>query len=185
MTINNLKTKPTKVIMFKNLDFESTRLKTARLNEEDAPILFQIYSDVEAMKYRGSKPMKNIDDAFKTIAEQFTVNNHISKLRLGIRLKTDNQLIGTLLLVKDDNLKLQYEIGFSFGKAHWGKGYGQETLGMVEKQIKTYEDIEAIRAWCIKENLASIRIFEKAGFSEIEQNQFSKSRFFVKKIKNL
>ncbi|MFK7906428.1 MAG: GNAT family N-acetyltransferase [Chitinophagales bacterium] len=93
-------------------------------------------------------------------------------------------LIGTFLLVKDENFKSQYEIGFPFGKAYWSKGYGQETLYMIEKQLETYGNIEAIKAWCIKENFASIRVFEKAGFSKVEQNEHPQSYLFVKKIKS-
>jgi len=168
--------------MIKNLNFESERLKTTRLSEEDAATLFQIYSDSDAMKYRGSKPIKSMVDAVNMVTEQFSTDNNISKMRLGIRNKSNNHLIGTLLLTKDENFISKCEIGFSFGKKYWGKGYGQETLKMMEEKLRTLESIEEIEAWCIKENIASIRIFEKAGFSKIEQSKYPQSWLLVKRI---
>ncbi len=171
--------------MLDRIYFESERLKTMELGKEDALSLFKFYSDSDAMKYRGSKPMKNIEDAYSMIAERFIVKNQISKLRLGIRKKSNDDLIGTLLLIHDENSKNQCEVGFSFGKDYWRKGYGKETFSMVEKELISHESIEVIKAWCIKENFASIRIFEKAGFSKIKQSEHPQSHLFIKKIKVL
>ena len=74
----------------KEILFESERLKTSSLNEEDIESLFQMYSDHEAMKYRGSKPMITISDAHFMVANQTSEKGSISKLRLGIRTKTTN-----------------------------------------------------------------------------------------------
>lgn len=170
--------------MFNNICFESQVLITEKLEEKDALSLFNIYSDSEAMKYRGSKPMKNKDDAYGMIAEQFITNNQISKLRLGIWNKSEPKLIGTLVLVWNNIIKDEYEIGFSFGKDYWGKGYGKETLDMVVRHFFFYENSTTIKAWCIKENYASCRIFENAGFSnsKIKQSEFPNSNLFIKKI---
>lgn len=168
--------------LFKNVYFESERLKTQRLGNNDAISLFLMYSDSDAMKYRGSKPMKSIEDAYDMISNQFIANNKISKLRLAIWDKTSNNLIGTLLLTWDNHFQSTCEVGFSFGKEYWRKGYGRETLQMMEKGFGNYKNTKAIKAWCIKKNLASVRIFEKAGFSKIQQNEYPQSHLFIKKI---
>ncbi len=159
---------------------ESSRLKTAPLCDKDAFRLFQIYSDGDAMKYRGSGPMNEIEDAQKMISRAFITDDSVSKLRLGIKTKVDGELIGTLLLsVREDG---HCEIGFSFEKEHWGKGYGQEILKTTEEKLRNFENTRTIRAWCIKENVASNRLFEKAGFSLIEQNKYPQSNLFEKKV---
>ena len=162
----------------KDVNFESKRLTARRLTPEDARTLFQMYSDSDAMKYRGSKSMTNIDDALKMISE----SDSISRLRLGIVRKSNNELVGTLLL-KKYNVQGRYEIGFSFGKEYWGKGYGQETLQMVEDEVRVSNSVKELCAWCIKDNVASIRIFQKAGFHSIPQFEYPKSGFFVKELK--
>lgn len=168
--------------MFKNICFESERLITRQLGDQDAESLFQFYSDAEAMKFRASKPMKSMVDAHKMVEERWVANDQISKLRLGIWNKAANHLVGTLLLTLDQTQNQQCEIGFSFGKDHWRKGYGKETLQMVETELSNHKNIQSIKAWCIRENLASVRIFKNAGFAEIEQKQYSGSRLFVKSL---
>jgi len=164
------------------IHFKSERLATANLTQADATALFQIYSDKEAMKYHGSAPMESIEDVYAMITAQLTTHP-ISKLRLGIRLTANNQLIGTLLLVWNTKTR-ECEVGFSFGKDHWGNGYGQETLAMMEEKLSAVDRVQTIKAWSNRENQASIRIFEKAGFSVIEQNEHPQSYLFAKRIRH-
>ena len=168
--------------MIRDLNFESERLVTARLQDDDADTLFQFYSDCEAMKYRGSQPMASIADGMEMVANQFSIEKQVSKLRLGIRTKTTNDLVGTLLLKRETNSPRRIEVGFSFGKQHWGLGYGQETLRMVEEGITAFVEVDELEAWCIKDNIASIRIFEKAGFIEFEQALVPQSIWFRKQL---
>ena len=56
--------------MIRDLNFESERLVTARLQDDDADTLFQFYSDCEATKYRGSQPMASIADGMEMVADQ-------------------------------------------------------------------------------------------------------------------
>lgn len=170
--------------MLKNLNFKSERLITCRLSNDDAQALFGIYSDHEAMKFRANPPMQSLEEAYQMIASQFTVNKQTSKLRLGVRNSFSNKLIGTLLLTWSTDIEEQCEVGFSFGKQYWNKGYGKEILQMLEKQLGTHEHIKTLKAWCIKENLASIHLFEKARFTKVTQNEYPQSNLYVKTIKS-
>ncbi len=163
-----------------DFNFQSTRLTTSSLKKEDAPKLYEIYSDKKAMKYRGSKAMESIDDAFTMINNQYLINNQLSKLRLGIYNKEDKQLLGTLLLVWNNVLMTQCELGFSFGKAFWNKGYGKETLKMIEETFRCQSNFKELKAWCIKENLGSVRIFEQAACAKIEQDEYPQSYLYLK-----
>jgi ribosomal-protein-alanine N-acetyltransferase len=168
--------------MLETFNFESERLKTTPLIKEDAQVLFQMYSDEEAMQYRGSNAMETLEEAFEMIKRQSSIEGELFKLRLAIRNKLNHDLIGTLLLSRDKKRHHQVEIGFSFGKNHWGKGYGQETLKMVEENLKAANEIREITAWCIKENSASVKIFEKTGYSLVEQSEYPQSHLFLKTI---
>lgn len=166
--------------MLKSTHFESKHLITSPLSEEDASTLFEMYSDREAMKFRGSAPMIQLEDAFDMISNQRKSENEIVKQRLGIRTKVNDQLIGTLLLVWNSSSR-SCEIGFSFGKQYWGNGFGRETLQMAVEHLVNSKAVNEIMAWCKKENTASIRIFEKAGFSKTAQNDYPESILFIKK----
>ena len=170
--------------MLENIQFESDRLITQPLSEADAKSLFQIYSDNKAMIYRGSRSMHNMEDAYTMVSNQFVTHNQISKLRLGVRVKSTNQLIGTLLLTWSKNSISTCELGFSFGKDYWNNGFGKETVEMVVKKLQTTESITEIIAWCIKENLSSVKLFRKTGFSKKKQNEYPKSYLFSKRIKH-
>lgn len=94
--------------MFEGFNFESERLITSQLLKNDVAALFEMYSDKETMRYRGSESMNSIVDAVFMVENQRSVNNGMSKLRLGIKNKTEDVLIGTLLLVKDEKSPNQY-----------------------------------------------------------------------------
>lgn len=168
--------------MFKEINFQSERLFVNNLNEEDFHSLFEIYSDKEAMKFRGSQSINTLEDAAKMISDQLTVEKRISKLRLAIRLKTSNQLIGTMLLVTNEEQEFECEVGFSFGKMFWGNGCATETLQMIESTLLEKTDVTQLKAWCVEGNFASIRIFQKAGYEEVVQGEYPKSKLFRKAL---
>lgn len=167
--------------MFEHLYFESERLLTKQLKKEDAPTLFHLYSDEEAMKYRRSRSLNEREEAYAMIDNQWVTNSKNSTLRSGIWNKSTNQLLGTLLLTWEYETNNHCEIGFSFGKEHWNKGFGKETLSMVEKKLRQ-RGIKTLTAWCMKANLASNKIFEKAGFTLVKQTQHPQSNLFSKNL---
>jgi len=168
--------------MLTTYQFESERLYTNTLKKTDVDTLFEFYSDQEAMRFRGSKPMLQVNDALKMINNQLQKNNAELKLRLGIRAKASNELLGTLLLKVKNTSANECEVGFSFGKKHWGKGYATETLNMVESKLVTDQNYSTLIAWCKNENKASIRVFKKSGYQVIEQTDYPDSILFGKTL---
>lgn len=53
---------------------------------------------------------------------------------------------------------------------------------MVEKELKVHHSICNIKAWCMKENIASIKLFKKANYLEQQQNIYPKSILFIKSL---
>lgn len=169
--------------MLENIDFTSKRLKTRNLNENDIEKLYIIYSDKESMKYRGSEPMKNIEDASKMVSTQKIEEKNAIKIRKAIVEKESNDLIGTLLLEWSNSDPNRYEVGFSFDKNKWNNGYGKETLDMVLGKLEKIKEIREIKAWCLKVNIASVKIFEKNGFAKMSQNEYPESYLFIKELR--
>jgi RimJ/RimL family protein N-acetyltransferase len=159
-------------LIFDKLVFESERLIGKPLELSDAEDLFAIYSDKEAMKFRGSPPLESIDDAREMISKQLSSKGSVTRFRLAVRLKSSNQLIGSLLLIYDSQEPSRCELGFSFGKDFWNRGYGRETLGMIENALKGHELVQELIAWSIKDNLASGKIFRGSGYRVIPQRDY-------------
>ncbi len=167
--------------MLQKVSFSSERLFVDELKQEDAKKLFEIYSDKEAMKFRGSGAMESIQDAGKMIDNQFLCFDGVSKLRVAIRLNGRNDLIGTLLFKYKEGGK-RCEIGFSFGKEYWGRGYAKEIVRRVEDYCREANLFSYLTAWCIKENSASVKVFQKANYTILEQDNYPQSFLFEKKL---
>lgn len=161
--------------MFREMLIDTERLKFRRLELNDAEKLLNIYADHAAMKHRGSAPLNHIKDAIEMIQKQ----DKGKSSRFGIIEKSKNLLIGTLLLKQDGECRDQCEIGFSFHKPEWNKGYGYETLEMLENNFQKLKHFKELKAWCKNENTASIRLFEKAGFSLRLQTDYPESSLFI------
>ena len=59
----------------------------------------------------------------------------------------------------------QYHIGYLFAQAHWGKGYAQEALSAFITWCKSTPNIKELIAGVEKDNLASITVLKKIGFT--------------------
>lgn len=165
----------------KNFKFSSQRLISKKLCKKDAPKLFEFYSDSESMKYRGSKPMLHIDDAYQMISDQ-NLSEVVTKFRRGIFKKINNELIGTFLIEYNTESPIECEIGFSIGKDYWNKAYGSEILNSILEELKVFQQFQKIKAWCVKENQASVKILMNAGFTIAHQDKYPKSYLFLKDL---
>jgi len=164
---------------FKDQLLDSERLKFRKLDNKDAERLYLIYSDKIAMKYRGSNPVLDLSGAYEMITKQVNNKNNFDSYRLGVIEKTENLLIGTLLLKYDTKFQNQCEIGFSFDKSHWNKGYRKEIINMLVNSFNKLKHLKELRAWCKKENIASMKILEKTGFCKKTQNEYPESYLYI------
>ena len=66
----------------------------------------------------------------------------------------------------EPNAMLSYCI---FEKAYWAQGIATEAVAMFLKEIRVKYALHTIGAFTFSDNLASIRVLEKNGFSEVEE----------------
>jgi RimJ/RimL family protein N-acetyltransferase len=146
--------------------FETDRLLFRELLPTDDIAMFELDSDPAVMQYLGTPPLTDIAQSreiLKNIQQQY-IDYGIG--RWAVVLKETAEVIGWagLKFIKhlngfDDN----YDLGYRFKKAHWGKGYGYESakawidFGFNEMKL------ERISAYVDVENTASVRILEKCG----------------------
>jgi len=146
--------------------FETQRLYFRELFPADDAAMFALDSDPEVVRYVGVKPIDDIEktrEIIKNIRQQY-VDHGIG--RWAVIHKESGEVIGWagLKFIKhlngfDDN----YDLGYRFQKAHWGKGYGYESakawidFGFNEMKLPR------ISAYADVENTASVKILEKCG----------------------
>lgn len=107
------------------MNLETTNLKIRDFLYDDAEELYEILGDIEVMRY-----MEPAYDRNKTITflNEFCIKE---KGAFACIHKNDNKLIGYLLFnTIEDNV---YEIGWTFNKKYWGKGYAYEACESVIK----------------------------------------------------
>lgn len=157
----------------------SQRLHFRAINAGDRDDLFRIYSDQEAMQYRGSQHLERIEDADVMIAKTLRDYTSGGACRWAIVEKDSGLLIGSFLYKTISETTC--EIGYSIGRHFWGQGYAQEALGHMLVYLKQmgYSQIVATTR---TENTASARVLEKAGFSLTVRNYLDASLEFEKKI---
>lgn len=86
-----------------------------------------------------------------------------SKL-LQIREKNNPKLIGFLILFEQEE---QIYLGYLFNSNYWGKGYGKELVLALIDFLKASQWRGALTGGVSKKNIASIKILEKCGFSQV------------------
>ncbi len=157
-------------------------IKLRSLRTSDAPTLFLIYSNAEAMKYRGSKVMTSIADAEAMIDDQEKREGSKLTLRMGIELINTKELIGSVMLRYDDLQIGCCEIGYSIGRQYWGKALGRTTVGLILKELQAKKEVNKVHAWTHPDNIASIKILERFDFCTVSQASQPQHLLFEKRL---
>lgn len=147
---------------------ENEKLLLRELTEKDVTVIFELYSDKEAMKFRGSKPFENIDEAeqmLKKVAENI---KNGTEYRYAIIEKETSNLIGTYLITPITTIECM--VGCSIGKKYWRTGYGFEVMMLMSEYLRSLK-YEKIIGLIKKENIPSIKLVEKMNFVLIEQTE--------------
>jgi RimJ/RimL family protein N-acetyltransferase len=147
---------------------ENGKLLIRELIQNDVKVIFELYSDKEAMKFRGSEPFENIDEAEKMLKKVADNIKNGTEYRYGIIEKETNNLIGTYLITPITNIECM--VGCSIGKKYWRLGYGIEVMMLMSEYLRNLK-YEKIVGLIKKENIPSIKLVEKMNFVLIEQTE--------------
>ena len=136
-------------------------IKLRDVLESDLDIFFEHHRDPIA-NYMAAFTSKDPEDrqAFDTHWQRIMNSGTV-------RIKTimfDRHVAGSVLsYVQDGNPEVSYWIG----REYWGKGIATQALAMFLSQMKE----RPVYARAAKDNLASIRVLEKCGFSHSGQDR--------------
>jgi ribosomal-protein-alanine N-acetyltransferase len=142
----------------------TNRLSLRSLSAQDVDDFYAVYSNPEVMRYWSTPPLPNRAAASDLIDEIHNGFKRHELLKWGIALRADDRVIGSVTLFHPDFTHRRAEIGYALGRAHWGKGYAQETLKAVLNYAFTVLNLHRIEADVDPRNAASVRTLERLGF---------------------
>ncbi|MCP5382845.1 MAG: GNAT family N-acetyltransferase [Kordiimonadaceae bacterium] len=166
---------------------ETERLIIRPFNSDDVAFLDYLHSDADVTRYIGGRTRSHDENVafINTMQDLYTRN--IGQL-LVVR-KSDNIPVGRTGFscfygVNDGDISWYYwgspekvkkdgdifelaELGYSFAKAYWGKGYATEAAMAIKNQVYDKLGYQEFCSLIIKENIASINVAKKLGAREI------------------
>jgi ribosomal-protein-alanine N-acetyltransferase len=149
--------------------FETPRLFLRKFTEADAPLVYQLNSDAEVLKYLHGPALENEEQAKKIINEIILPQYMLNLGRWAIHTKTDYEFIGWCGLKNIPETGI-IDLGYRLLKNAWGNGYATEAAqytviyGLRNLKIKTITGIAHV------DNIASIKILKKIGMQFIKND---------------
>ncbi|HET8912757.1 MAG TPA: GNAT family protein [Ktedonobacteraceae bacterium] len=156
------------------------RLVLRRLQIEDAPALFSIYSDEESMRYFGNNPQQSLSDTEALIRRLQALYASRRSIRWGVAFKDSDTLIGTCSLHHFDEGYHCVQTGYDLNRTHWGKGIMTEAMLTVLNFGFTDLGVHRIEAIIDIENERSRKLLLRLGFTyegNLRQRYFERGIF--------
>ncbi len=110
----------------------------------------------------GWQNIKSILDAQQWIKERDDEGHFVT-----IQLLSTNEIFGFIFLYESDSKLNYYDLRFGYllSEKVWGKGLGTELIQGLIKWCKEAGDIKSISGGVETDNVGSIRVLEKTGFT--------------------
>jgi len=145
---------------------ETDRLRLRELVVDDAGTLLAIHGDREAMRWFGTDPLTDLQQA-ERLVETFASWRHLPNpgLRWGIERK-DGALIGTCGLFKWNRGWRSCTLGYELAASSWGQGFMRESLTTVIDWGFDSMGLNRIEAQIHPQNAASLGLAKRLGFVE-------------------
>jgi [ribosomal protein S5]-alanine N-acetyltransferase len=142
---------------------ETERLLIQRLKYEDAEEIFYCYaSKPEATRYVSWATHTSIRETRTFLRYANDSWSYGLDFSFSIRLKETQQLIGSYGVI---NEKGRMQFGYILGPNHWGKGFATEACIAITHLLKAQDQIYRIGTYVDCENIASIKVVEKCGYT--------------------
>ena len=150
------------------LVFQTPRLLLRQFTLADAPLVFELNSDPEILKYLHEPIIRSVEHAEEIIRTIILPQYENNLGRWAVHLKDNNEFIGWCGL-KHLSENDEIDIGYRFKKSSWGKGYATEaarhTIDYGFHELK----LPIITGRAHIENIASIKVLENIGMQFIKE----------------
>lgn len=142
--------------------FVLERIRLRRPKVTDAQAIFEYGSDPEVAHYAAWPIRANIDKLIESLRERAALWDAGTEFSWVITTAAEDQAIGgvSCKIVGDSA-----EIGFLLNRHYWCNGYATEASGAIIEWVFSLPSVSKVWATCDTENIASIRVLEKLGFT--------------------
>ncbi|MGH2707955.1 MAG: GNAT family N-acetyltransferase [Actinomycetota bacterium] len=156
------------------------RLVLRRMNMGDAGDVFEYARDPEVARFTVWDAHRSIDDsrAFLTSVIRGYARREVAAW--GVVHRAEGRLIGTCGYNGWSRVHCRAELGYAFGRRFWNQGLATEAVGALIAFGFNRLDFNRIEGFCVRENLPSARVMEKAGMiyeGLLRQSCFAKGAY--------
>lgn len=125
------------------------------VREADLPIIFEYERDPEAVHMAAFTAKDPSDEEAFTAHWTRIMNDETVVVRT---IVVGESVVGSIARFERDG---DTEVTYWIGREHWGRGIATQALALLLEEIKT----RPIHARAAKDNVASLRVLEKCGFT--------------------
>lgn len=148
--------------------FQTPRLFLRQFTEADAPLILELNSDPEIVKYVHEPTLKTAEQAEKIIKDIILPQYKKNLGRWAIHIKENNEFIGWCGL-KYLPERDEIDLGYRLMQKAWGKGYATEAAKHTLDHGFKVLNLKLITGRAHIENIASIKVLEKIGMDFISE----------------
>jgi len=143
---------------------ETPRLVLRRLTIADLGIMAELNADPEVSRFIGG--VRTLDQTRERLCEMIEQYERYGFGKWGVELRGTDELIGRCgpSVVEIDGV-YEVELGYTFGRAHWGKGYATEAAAAAMQYSFDVLGQRRLISLIDRGNLASARVALKNGMT--------------------
>jgi [ribosomal protein S5]-alanine N-acetyltransferase len=142
---------------------ETERLILRKLTLDDAQDMFEYAQDSEIARLGLWQPFYTLQDSIDDLNSVLEGYAQGKMMTWAMEHKEDRKMIGRLVLGHYEPDDARADLGYAMNRRYWGKGYATEAIRRVVKFGFEELSLNRIGAVVLPENIASIRVLEKAG----------------------
>lgn len=148
--------------------FQTPRLFLRQFTETDAPLILELNSDPEIVKYVHEPTLKTEEQAREILIDIILPQYKNNLGRWAIQVKETNEFIGWCGLKYRPELN-EIDLGYRLMQKAWGKGYATEAAQQTLDHGFNVLNLQLITGRAHIENIASIKVLEKIGMDFISE----------------
>jgi len=150
----------------KSMKIKTPRLTITRFSTDMAQAVYENSQDDETRRFVPDEVYNSVEEAREAI--EFLMSRYESTdgpFVYPVITNNDGKNIGYVQLCNLD--EGTWEIGYHIAKNFTGKGYATEAVKAFLSAMAKKLNIKEVYGICLAENLASVRVLEKCGFTQI------------------
>lgn len=158
----------------KNKSFTSERLALRPFTANDVQVMQMLDLDEEVVRYLGTGRKRTREETASNLSKILRDYEIYGLGLFAVHNKNTQEFIGRSGLIPwviDDNLV--WEVGYSFIRQEWGKGYASESARMLANWAHQNLAVNSVISLIHPLNTASIHVAEKMGMRFLKQREIN------------